>query len=146
MIEVLLGVVMFTGVVLALVGIILAAKWQLVPSGNVEIVVNDQKHLSVSVGGKLLGALAGDSIFVSSACGGGGTCGQCKVDVLAGGGDILPTERMALVDRRRYVFQQNSVGEPLRRRLRIGPSPGDLEGRCEGRGGRGVPLCRAERR
>ncbi len=99
MIEVLLGVVMFTGVVLALVGIILAAKWQLVPSGNVEIVVNDQKHLSVSVGGKLLGALAGDSIFVSSACGGGGTCGQCKVDVLAGGGDILPTERMHINNR-----------------------------------------------
>ncbi|MAG92164.1 MAG: NADH:ubiquinone reductase (Na(+)-transporting) subunit F [Planctomycetaceae bacterium] len=99
MIEVLLGVVMFTGVVLALVGIILAAKWQLVPSGNVEIVVNDQKHLSVSVGGKLLGALAGDSIFVSSACGGGGTCGQCKVDVLVGGGDILPTERMHINNR-----------------------------------------------
>ncbi|MEX0703703.1 MAG: NADH:ubiquinone reductase (Na(+)-transporting) subunit F [Planctomycetales bacterium] len=88
-----LGVAMFTGIVLALVVVILAAKRKLVPSGAVQIVVNEQKTLTVPAGGKLLGALAANEIFVSSACGGGGTCAQCKVRILEGGGDILPTER-----------------------------------------------------
>jgi Na+-transporting NADH:ubiquinone oxidoreductase subunit F len=93
MLEVLLGVGMFTGIVLALVGVILVAKSRLVASGDVHIVVNDDKELVVPAGDKLLGALANRGIFVSSACGGGGTCAQCKVKVLEGGGDILPTER-----------------------------------------------------
>ncbi len=58
-----------------------------------KIVVNDSKTLVVPAGGKLLGTLAGNGIFVSSACGGGGTCAQCKVRVLSGGGEILTTER-----------------------------------------------------
>ncbi len=91
--EIFLGVVMFTTVVAALVVLILFAKSKLVASGSVKILINDQKTVTVPAGGKLLGALASDNIFVSSACGGGGTCGQCKVRVLAGGGDILPTER-----------------------------------------------------
>lgn len=91
--EVVLGVLMFTGVVLALVGIILAAKSRLVASGDVTISINDQKTIQVPAGGKLLGALADNQIFVSSACGGGGTCAQCKVHVHSGGGDILPTEK-----------------------------------------------------
>jgi len=90
---VLLGVVMFTGVVLALVALILSAKQQLVPTGNVKITINDQKTIEVPVGGKLLGALANEGIFVSSACGGGGTCAQCEVKIYSGGGDILPTEK-----------------------------------------------------
>ena len=93
MLDVLLGVAMFTLVVLALVALILAAKSQLVASGSVNILVNEQKTLEVPVGGKLLGALSDEGIFVSSACGGGGTCAQCRVKVVAGGGDILPTER-----------------------------------------------------
>lgn len=93
MLEVLLGVVMFTLVVLALVVLILVAKARLVPSGNVAISINDQKTVNVPCGGKLLGALADTGIFISSACGGGGTCAQCRVKILAGGGDILPTER-----------------------------------------------------
>ncbi|MGI9429517.1 MAG: NADH:ubiquinone reductase (Na(+)-transporting) subunit F [Bythopirellula sp.] len=88
-----LGVAMFTLVVLALVVIILAAKSFLVASGNVQIEVNGQKTLEVPAGGKLLGALSDAGIFVSSACGGGGTCAQCEVKVFAGGGDILPTEK-----------------------------------------------------
>lgn len=88
------GVVAFTLIVLALVAIILSAKAVLVPSGNVKIEVNGDpdKALSVPTGGKLLNALADQGIFISSACGGGGTCGQCKCRVLAGGGEILPTE------------------------------------------------------
>ena len=90
--EILLGVALFVGTVVVLVLIILAAKSYLVPSGNVKIMVNEQKELSVPVGGKLMGALADAGIFVSSACGGGGTCAQCLVKVTEGGGDILPTE------------------------------------------------------
>ena len=93
MLTILLGVVMFTAVVLALVAIILVAKWQLVASGNIAININEQKTIEVPAGGKLLNALADQGVFVSSACGGGGTCAQCLVKVTDGGGDILPTER-----------------------------------------------------
>jgi Na+-transporting NADH:ubiquinone oxidoreductase subunit F len=88
-----LGVLMFTIVVLAMVGVILMAQKKLVPSGAVKILINDQKTVEVPAGGKLLGALADAGIFVSSACGGGGTCAQCKVKVLKGGGELLDTER-----------------------------------------------------
>ncbi len=91
--EVFLGVAMFTLVILALVAVILGAKKQLVASGPVKIMINDQKEIAVPAGGKLLGALADAGIFVSSACGGGGTCAQCLVKVHSGGGDILPTEK-----------------------------------------------------
>ncbi|MGY8749978.1 MAG: NADH:ubiquinone reductase (Na(+)-transporting) subunit F [Pirellulales bacterium] len=90
--EIFYGVATFTLVVLALVGLILLAKSFLVSSGNVKILVNNQKEISVPAGGKLMSALAEEGIFVSSACGGGGTCAQCEVKVLSGGGDILPTE------------------------------------------------------
>jgi len=97
--EILLGFIMFTGIVMILVGIIRLAKWKLVASGEVHILVNDQKDLSVSAGGKLLNILANNDIFVSSACGGGGTCAQCKVRISEGGGDILPTERTHISNR-----------------------------------------------
>lgn len=90
--EIILGVAMFTIIVLALVMIILFAKSKLVNSGDVTITINDEKELKTPAGGKLLSALAGNGIFLSSACGGGGSCGQCRVDVLEGGGDLLPTE------------------------------------------------------
>lgn len=90
--EIIFGVATFTAVVLALVGLILLTKSFLVSSGNVKILVNNQKEISVPAGGKLMSALAEEGIFVSSACGGGGTCAQCEVKVLSGGGDILPTE------------------------------------------------------
>ncbi len=90
--EIILGVALFTLIVLALVFIILYAKSKLVSSGNVSILINGEKTVEAAVGGKLLGALADAQLFVSSACGGGGTCGQCRVRVLEGGGAILPTE------------------------------------------------------
>ena len=94
MIEIVSGVGMFIAIVLALVALILAARSVLVASGDVKIRLNgdDSKALSVPAGGKLLNVLADNKIFVSSACGGGGTCAQCKVHVHEGGGDILPTE------------------------------------------------------
>ena len=90
--QILLGVGMFTVVILALVLVILMAKSQLVSSGPVKININGEKEVEVSAGGKLLNVLADQKLFVSSACGGGGTCGQCKVKVLEGGGEILQTE------------------------------------------------------
>lgn len=93
--EVLIGVGAFTAIILVLVVLILFARRWLVPQGNVQILINDdpEKALTVTIGQKLLDALASEEIFVPSACGGGGTCGQCKVKVLKGGGDTLPTER-----------------------------------------------------
>ncbi|TWU39644.1 NADH:ubiquinone reductase (Na(+)-transporting) subunit F [Novipirellula artificiosorum] len=88
-----LGVAMFTIVVLALVLVILLAKSFLVASGPVKIMINHQKEVEVPAGGKLLGALAEAGVFVSSACGGGGTCAQCKVKIESGGGEILATEK-----------------------------------------------------
>tara|TARA_R110000868_G_scaffold204946_3_gene453211 strand:- start:78269 stop:79492 length:1224 start_codon:yes stop_codon:yes gene_type:complete len=97
--EIILGVSMFTAVILALVCIILIAKSKLVASGNISLVINDEKTVSVPAGGKLLNILADQKLFVSSACGGGGTCGQCKVNVLSGGGDILETEMSHITKR-----------------------------------------------
>ncbi|MDI3326082.1 NADH:ubiquinone reductase (Na(+)-transporting) subunit F [Pontibacterium granulatum] len=92
--EIVLGVVMFTVVVLALVAVILAARSKLVSSGEVTININNdpEKSIKVAAGGKLLQTLAGAGIFVPSACGGGGTCAQCKCQVMDGGGSMLPTE------------------------------------------------------
>lgn len=90
--EILLSVTMFTGVILLLVVVILIARSKLVSTGKIKININHEKDINIEGGGKLLTALAAEKIFLSSACGGGGTCGQCKVIVKSGGGDILPTE------------------------------------------------------
>jgi Na+-transporting NADH:ubiquinone oxidoreductase subunit F len=92
MLEIILGIILFTGIVIALVFVIIGAKSKLVAEGDVEILINDEKKIHVAVGSKLLTALADNNLFVSSACGGGGTCGQCKVKVKSGGGEILATE------------------------------------------------------
>ncbi|MCP3129769.1 NADH:ubiquinone reductase (Na(+)-transporting) subunit F [Shewanella sp. KJ2020] len=92
--EMAIGIGMFTLVVCLLVIVILIAKKKLVTTGEITIGINDdaEKSIKVAAGDKLLGALASQSIFIPSACGGGGTCGQCRVKVKSGGGDILPTE------------------------------------------------------
>ena len=93
--EIFLGVGMFTAVVLLLVMMILIARSKLVATGDITIEINNDpsKAITLPAGGKLLGALSDRKIFLSSACGGGGTCGQCRVVVQEGGGDILPTEK-----------------------------------------------------
>jgi Na+-transporting NADH:ubiquinone oxidoreductase subunit F len=94
MLDIVLAVVMFTGVVLLLVGILLGARSRLVAAGEMSIVVNEDasKTLKVAAGSTLLGALADNKIFIPSACGGKGACGVCEVVVKEGGGDLLPTE------------------------------------------------------
>ena len=83
---------LFTAIVLVLVFVILVARSKLVATGNVKVTVNDELELAIPVGGKLMQGLADADLFVPSACGGGGTCGQCRVRVTSGGGAILPTE------------------------------------------------------
>lgn len=89
------GVVMFSVIVLTLVAIILAARSRLVSTGDVTININEdpEKAVTTVAGGKLLTTLSGAGVFLPSACGGGGTCAQCKCKVLDGGGEMLPTER-----------------------------------------------------
>jgi Na+-transporting NADH:ubiquinone oxidoreductase subunit F len=90
--EILYSVLIFSG---TLVGIALLILWfiaRMVPRGNVHILVNGERDLVTPIGGHLLVTLAEHGIFVPSACGGGGTCGQCRVKVLKGGGELLPTE------------------------------------------------------
>lgn len=87
-----LGVVMFTIVVVSLVLVILAARSKLVNSGDVTVTINGEQKITTPAGGKLLQTLAANNIFLSSACGGGGSCAQCKCIVSEGGGSILPTE------------------------------------------------------
>lgn len=92
LLEIGLGVAVFVGIILTLVLIIQFAKDKLVPAGNVKILVNHERELEVPVGGKLLQTLAGCGLYVPSACGGGGSCAQCRVKIFDGGGNILPTE------------------------------------------------------
>jgi len=86
------GVVVFLILILLLVGMLLGAKAKLIPSGPVNININGEKDLEVGSGGTLLTTLGANKLFLPSACGGGGTCIQCKCIVSEGGGSILPTE------------------------------------------------------
>ena len=82
----------FLVVTLLLVIVLLVAKSKLVPSGHVKLTINGEKEAEVPSGGTLLSTLQGDNIYLSSACGGSGSCGQCRCRVVEGGGEILPTE------------------------------------------------------
>ena len=83
----------FLGIILALVIILLVAKKYLSPSGNVNLTINGKDTISVAQGGSLLSTLAENNIYLPSACGGKGSCGQCKVQVPTGGGEILDSEK-----------------------------------------------------
>ena len=87
-----LSVAMFLLVMLLLVGVLLYARSKLVPSGPVKVTINDEKEITVNAGDTLLTTLSRESIYLPSACGGGGTCAMCKCQVMSGAGDILPTE------------------------------------------------------
>lgn len=86
------SVLAFMLILSLLVVMLLVAKARLVPAGDVNILVNGEETLSVQPGSSLLSVLSNKSIFLPSACGGGGTCAMCKCQVDAGGGDVLPTE------------------------------------------------------
>lgn len=86
------SMIVFLIVILLLVVILLVAKRYLVASGDVKVTINGEKEVEIPAGGTLLGSLANAGVFLPSACGGKGSCGQCKCQVVEGGGEILPTE------------------------------------------------------
>ncbi len=98
---VILSIILFTGIILALVFVLLLAESKLVQKGDVTIRINDDdsKSLTVPKGRTLLRTLVDNGIYLPSACGGGGTCGVCRCQVEEGGGDVLPTERTHLTQK-----------------------------------------------
>lgn len=89
---VLTGSCVFLSIILVLIALLLYTKRKLTPEGDVVISVNNDRNVEVEPGSSLLVTLANQKIFLSSACGGGGTCGMCRCKVVEGGGSILPTE------------------------------------------------------
>ena len=87
-----LSIAVFLGIILLLVALLLFVRNKLMPKGKVKITINDDKQLEVQPGNSLLTTLADEQVFLPSACGGKGNCGQCKCRVVEGGGSILPTE------------------------------------------------------
>ena len=116
--EIFIAVTLFTGIVISLAVLILLARLRLVPSGDVMINVNGERDLAVPAGGKLLNALTAQELFLPAACGGGGTCGQCRVKVLEGGGALLPTEASHISKREAVAGErlacQVSVNQDMR--------------------------------
>jgi Na+-transporting NADH:ubiquinone oxidoreductase subunit F len=100
--EIFYSVIVFTSLLVLLALLILWVRARLVPQGDVAIQVNEELDLTVPTGGRLLSTLADAGIFVPSACGGGGTCGQCRVRVVKGGGSLLPTEA-SLISKREAI-------------------------------------------
>jgi Na+-transporting NADH:ubiquinone oxidoreductase subunit F len=90
--EIFIGVVLFTGTVIILALIIMLVRFWLIPVGQVTILINNNKEIKAPIGSTLLNSLADNQLFVPSACGGAGSCGQCVVRVVSGGGTILPIE------------------------------------------------------
>lgn len=118
-IEIFLGVGMFTAVVLTLVAVILAARSKLVASGDITIEINGERTITVPAGGKLLNTLSDNGIFLSSACGGGGTCAQCKCIVEEGGGSMLPTEETHFTKREAREGWRLSCQAPVKADMKI---------------------------
>jgi Na+-transporting NADH:ubiquinone oxidoreductase subunit F len=119
MLEIGLGVGFFTGIVLVLVAVILFARSKLVAQGNVRIEVNGEKTIEVPTGGKLLGVLADNGLYVPSACGGGGSCAQCRVKVFEGGGAILPTELNYITKREAREGERLSCQVAVKQNMKI---------------------------
>ena len=117
--EILLAIGMFTVIVLALAMFIIAARAKLVSSGDVTIEINHERTITVPAGGKLLQTLANNNIFLSSACGGGGTCAQCKCQVHEGGGEMLPTEESHFTKRDAKAGWRLSCQTPVKQNMKI---------------------------
>ena len=87
-----LSIAVFLGILLMLVALLLFVRKKLMPQGKVRITINGEKELEVQPGNSLMATLADEKVFLPSACGGKGNCGQCKCRMVEGGGSILPTE------------------------------------------------------
>ena len=117
--EIILGVAMFTVVILALVAFILAARSKLVASGDVNIEINGEKTITVPAGDKLLQTLSNAGLFLPSACGGGGSCAQRKCVVSDGGGSMLPTEEAHFTRREANEGWRLSCQAPVKQDMKV---------------------------
>ncbi|NOX46830.1 MAG: NADH:ubiquinone reductase (Na(+)-transporting) subunit F [Chlorobi bacterium] len=120
---VLTSVVVFLSVILLLVIVLLYARKKLTPQGDVTITINDEKELVTSPGSTLLSTLSAEKIFIPSACGGGGTCGMCKVQVFEGAGSILPTETGFFTRKEQMKNWRLGCQVKVREDLKIGVPP-----------------------
>ncbi len=127
--EIVLGVSIFLSIQFVLVALIVSTKKALLPDGDLTIEINDNKELVTKPGGKLLTALADQGIFLSSACGGGGSCAQCRCIVTEGGGSILPTEESSITRREAKQGYRLACQVPVKRNLKIEVPPEMLETR-----------------
>lgn len=127
--EIIYGVLCFLSLQFILVTLIIVTKKTLLPSGDITISINDDKVFTTSPGGKLLTSLADNGIILSSACGGGGTCGQCRCIVEEGGGSILPTEKGKINNREAREGMRLSCQVPVKRDLKIEVPPSMLDAR-----------------
>ena len=118
-IEIILGVAMFTGVILALVVLILIARSKLVASGEVNIEINGEKTIAVQAGDKLLQTLSSAGLFLPSACGGGGSCAQYKCIINDGGGSMLPTEEAHFTRREASEGWRLSCQTPVKQDMKV---------------------------
>lgn len=127
--EIIAAVLTFLALQFLLVCLIVLAKKKLQPGGEVTIDINDKKELQVKPGSRLLTTLANEEIFISSACGGGGSCGQCRVTVKEGGGSILPTERGYITRREAKQGMRLACQVQVKRDMQIEVPPEMLETR-----------------
>lgn len=125
--EIFIAVGCFVLIQLILVTIIVLAKRTLLPEGEIVITLNDTKSFTTRPGGKLLTTLADNGIILSSACGGGGSCGQCRCIVRQGGGSILPTEKAKINKRDAKLGMRLSCQVPVKRDLQIEVPTGMLQ-------------------
>ena len=121
LIEIVLGIVAFTLIVNMMIFVILFARTRLVSTGDVTVEINGdpEKTITVPAGGKLLQTLAEQDLFLSSACGGGGTCAQCRCQVYDGGGSILATEEAHFNNREKKDFWRLSCQVTVKSDMKI---------------------------
>ncbi len=129
MTEIFSAILAFLALQLLLVTLIVVAKRTLLPAGEVTIEVNNSKKFTTRPGGKLLNTLAEQGVILSSACGGGGSCGQCRCIVQEGGGAILPTEKSQINNREARSGMRLSCQVPVKRDMKIQVPPETLEAR-----------------
>ncbi len=127
MTEIYFGVICFLAIQFILVTFIVVTKKTLLPSGEITIEINEDKKFQASPGGKLLTTLSDHGIILSSACGGGGSCGQCRCIVREGGGSILPTEKGQINNRDAKLGMRLSCQVPVKRDLQIEVPPDMLD-------------------
>ena len=125
--EILYGVICFVTIQVILVTLIVVAKKTLLPAGEVTIAINEAKRFVAAPGSKLLTTLAEHGVILSSACGGGGSCGQCRCIVKEGGGSILPTERAHINNRDAKIGMRLACQVLVKHDLKIEVAPEMLE-------------------